>query len=156
MIRKILPALCVLLLAGVLSCNDTESVAPKKDDTSVAAPPRNFDVNAKLQGCLTSQVAYVYIRINSGSWTLVSSVTNTFCDTIGSFSADDGDFLEVKVLDGSGNEVQFRAKTALSCPTTSWPTYCGATEFELTSSDPGLAVTVSVNGSNPCGSLIGC
>ncbi len=159
MIRKIMAAFVVLIFAVFVSCNDTETVTPeKKDGSQVAPPPRTFPVNGKLLKCLSTQTAKVYVKINSGSWTLINSVTSTVCDSIGSFSANTGDSLRVKVLDqATGYDVEFRAKTALSCPTTSWPTYCGATAFVLGANDPALSVTVSVNSSTPpCGNLIIC
>lgn len=146
-----------VLTAAMLSCNDNNDVKPERKEAAIVAPPpRTFPVNAKLSNCLATQTADVYIRINSGSWIYVNSVTSTTCDQIGSFSANNGDVVEVKVLElTNGWEAEFRAKTALSCPTTSWPAYCGATPFTLTASDPALSITITVD-SGACGGLWIC
>lgn len=164
MLRKIIPVFCLLMLAATFSCTDNDPVAAKKTDPIVAPPPRILEVNAKLAKCLSTQTANIYVRVNGGSWTLINSVTSTICDTIGSFSAYNGDFVEFMVLDAANPSwtAEYRAKSALSCPTTSWPALCGDGTFGtifgeyLSSSDPGYAITVSVSTGGTCGSLIIC
>jgi hypothetical protein len=101
MLRKIIPVLFLLILAGVFSCNEGDPITPKTDDHTVAPPPRSINVNAKLQSTLATQTADVYVRVNSGTWTLVNSVPGTTCTSIGSFSANDGDSIEFMVVDAA-------------------------------------------------------
>lgn len=144
MLRKIIPALCMLLVAAMFSCNDSESVSPKEDVVAVSPPPRTINVNARLEQCLISQTADVYVRLNSGSWTLINSVPSTSCDYIGSFSASDGDVVEFMVLDAANPlwTAEYRANAGFKCPS-SGTRYCGdgtaGTVFSST-----LVSTVSV------------
>lgn len=152
MIRKIIPVLSLLVLAGVLSCTEKDSVTPKKKEALVTPPPRTINVNARLQHTLTSQTANVLVRVNSGSWTLVNSVPSTTCTSIGSFSASDGDTIQVMVLEATNPNYwtgEFRASTSFKCPS-SGTNYCGdetfftVFQFTLTSTinDVSLDVTV--------------
>lgn len=125
MMRKIIPVLCLLALAGVLF-SATEPVALKNSNTSVDAPPRTITVRAGLEGCLYSQTANVYVRINGGSWALINSVATIPCKPIGTFSASDGDLIEFMVRDAANTSwyAEYRAQAGSTCPTNTTP-FCG-------------------------------
>jgi hypothetical protein len=152
MARKIIPVLCMLVLVGVYACSDSDSVKPKQDEPLVAPPPRTINVNARLQHTLTSQTANVLVRVNSGSWTLVNSVPSTTCTNIGSFSASDGDTIQVMVLEATNPNYwtgEFRATTLNKCPSTG-TNYCGdetfytVCQFTLTSTINVVSLDVTV------------
>lgn len=151
MLRKIIPALCMLLVAAMFSCNDSESVSPKEDVVAVSPPPRTINVNARLESFLTSQTANFYVRVNSGSWTLINSASSTSCTNIGSFSASDGDYLQFKVVEASQPSwtAEYWGRTGSSCPS-SGTLYCGdetfgtILEFTLTSNVSTVSMTAKV------------
>lgn len=156
-------------LMGILSC-DTESVKPVKESDNVpAAPPRSIDVNGRLEYCLApgnTQVAYLYYRVNSGSWIFINSIatTGSGCPTIGTLSASNGDLIEFVVIENtSGNGTGYRARVGAGCPNSTFTGYCGDFTFgpyfqhTLNSNTTTLSVEVSVPHNYPyCGNMATC
>lgn len=172
MMKRIFPFMLIGALMGALSC-ENESVSPKepttKDANVVAPPPRSIDVNARLEYCLApgnTQVAYLYYRVNSGSWIFINSITTTGsgCPNVGTISASNGDLVEFVVIENtSGFGTTYRARVGAGCPNNTYTGYCGDFSYgpywqhTVTSNTTTLSVEVSVSHTYPyCGNMVVC
>jgi hypothetical protein len=133
MIRKIIPALLILVMVSVLSC-DNEPVNPaKKEEANVAPPPvlSTVYMHGRL-GPIGSVDVYYRNMDNIAGWIYLCTVTSTQCDSIlGSFQVNSGDDVQVLCLE-AGTLVgrSFLARLAAGCPNSQTGTsYCGDLDY---------------------------
>ena len=127
MLRKTFTVLFVTLLVGVLSCSDNElmptqnkpvtPVMPGNSDGARLLTTRTIYVNGRTSAS-TLETAGVYYQINGGGWNSIATLSGTNCQSLGSFSANDGDIINLAVAETATDGVSFLVKTGSGCPST--------------------------------------
>src|SRR5687768_14100886 len=106
MLKKLSRLSLMVVLLGMISCGDNELFGPKDNgkkadllknpSTSSLLTTRTIYLHGKTE--MTSQSADLYYRINGASWINLGTM-NTSCQSMGSFQANDGDIINVAVVE---------------------------------------------------------
>lgn len=155
----------MIVQVAAISCADNELVSPdanaikaeklKDGSASSLLATRTIYIHGKTD--MTSQFADVYYRINGGTWVNLGTM-NTSCQSMGSFQANDGDIVNLAIVEtGTLDPVAFWVREqSASCPR-SGTTYCGdpagAVDYAHT---VFTSMTISVTGRVSGGNLLNC
>jgi hypothetical protein len=160
MLKKLSRLSLMIVLLGVISCGDNEMVGPqdkgnradklKNGSGSLLLTTRTIYIHGKTE--MTPQFADVYYRVNGTSWINLGTM-NTSCQSMGSFQANDGDIINIAIVEtATMDPVSFWVREqSASCPTKSGVTYCsdpaGIADYSHTVfTSMTISVTGRVNG----------
>lgn len=131
--KRISQLLLLAVLLVAFSCQDNDAVSPtrirshellnKRKPSAFLFATRTIYIHGKKQN--TTEQADVYYQINGNGWNYIGTL-NGACNSLGSFQANDGDIINLGVMETSNNlGVGFWINEgSATCPTSSLSTYC--------------------------------
>jgi hypothetical protein len=165
MLKKLSRLSLMIVLLGVIACVDNELVSPqdrennpdkfKNGSGSLLLTTRTIYIHGKTE--MTPELADVYYRINGNSWVNLGTM-NTSCQSMGSFQANDGDIINIAIVEtATMDPVSFWVREqSASCPTRG-TAYCsdpaGIVDY---SHQVFMSMTISVTGRINGDDLMNC